>query len=548
MSLMHRSGWNMKRACRVAACLVVTLATCCAATAASDQSHGVMLDVRDARLGEVVLLLTQQSGANIFINPDVADKKVTAHAENMALDRALELIVRATAGVDYWKDDDGNYVIGGQRPDVAKAPALVEPPVFTATPEPVYVAPVYRTQTLKLQNVDPTDMLVALGVLSPYRDFFGGKSVPVAAIIDEDKFTMEPMNNSSNNLGIIRVNDRAVPTVDPGSTGMGGAGVSATRDTGSGQYGYRPPSTPGRTASAAPTQAAGANNNSLMPEGVTSVMPYSLDNSLIVRGTEEGIAELKDVVHLLDIAPKQVMIKAEFIEVSTDDVKNFGIDWSINRLNQSLSTIFNPGGNVLYNLQSGNLTAALRTQLSQNSGKTINSPIITCLNNEVGQIQIQRSIPYWTSTVVTNATTNTSTGVGSSNIAYSVHSLDVATGLSVLPRVNGDGTITLTMAPQVQDTGTIYTGPDGTQIPETRSQSIAIRRRVMSGETIVCGGFIRKQDSNSVNKIPILADLPIIGSLFRSTQKSSNETELLIFVTPSIIGERSAGSSVGVSP
>jgi type II secretory pathway component GspD/PulD (secretin) len=65
---------------------------------------------------------------------------------------------------------------------------------------------------------------------------------------------------------------------------------------------------------------------------------------------------------------------------------------------------------------------------------------------------------------------------------------------------------------------------------------------VANGETIVIGGFIRKNDSNSVTKIPILGDLPIVGSLFRGTSRTTTDRELLIFVTPTIIPDSTTGS------
>jgi type II secretory pathway component GspD/PulD (secretin) len=73
-------------------------------------------------------------------------------------------------------------------------------------------------------------------------------------------------------------------------------------------------------------------------------------------------------------------------------------------------------------------------------------------------------------------------------------------------------------------------------------------RRVMNGETIVVGGFIRKNESTNITQIPLLGSLPLIGPLFRSKSVTGDDTELLIFVTPTIIGEKSAGASVGVTP
>jgi type IV pilus assembly protein PilQ len=65
---------------------------------------------------------------------------------------------------------------------------------------------------------------------------------------------------------------------------------------------------------------------------------------------------------------------------------------------------------------------------------------------------------------------------------------------------------------------------------------------VANGETIVVGGFIRKNDSNSYQRIPILSDLPLVGTLFRTRARQTEDRELLIFITPTIIGNSGAGT------
>jgi general secretion pathway protein D len=226
-------------------------------------------------------------------------------------------------------------------------------------------------------------------------------------------------------------------------------------------------------------------------------------------------------------------VKAEFIEVSTTDVKSFGIDWSLQRLNESFATSFLPTGNVVAGFATGNLTAQLKTQLMSTVGRVINSPIISTINNQMAYISINRVIPYWVSIA---------TVVGDNNIINqsTPQFININTQLQIMPRVNGDGTMTL--SPQVSDTGNQVTGPDGTVIPEERDQSLFTQRRVANGETIVCGGFVRKNDSSSITKVPLLGDLPIVGSLFRSTSRTTEDRELLIFVTPTIIPDVGAGT------
>ncbi|MBP5718191.1 MAG: hypothetical protein J6X53_04335, partial [Abditibacteriota bacterium] len=272
----------------------------------------------------------------------------------------------------------------------------------------------------------------------------------------------------------------------------------------------------------------------LWPDGIDNAIPFDLDNSIIVKGTEKGIAEFKNIIRMLDIPPKQVLIKAEFVEVSTQDVKSFGIDWSLNRLNESFSTGFNPTGNVTVGVTSGNLTAALKAELTQTVGRTINSPIVSTINNQYAYISINNIIPFFTSSTYVSD----GTAISNSVVDY----IEVDTYLEILPRVNGDGSITMMLQPRISDVGNYVVGPDGTSVPEEKYQELYTQRRVANGETMVVGGFIRKTDANSYKKIPLLADLPLIGRIFRTYSKSSEERELLIFVTPTIIPDSTYGT------
>ena len=281
------------------------------------------------------------------------------------------------------------------------------------------------------------------------------------------------------------------------------------------------------------TTTTGAGRGFLWPEDVEQALPFDLANSIIVKGGEDGIAQFKEIVRMLDVAPMQVQIKAEFVEVKTTDVKRFGIDWSLQTLNTSFETAFGPVGNVIVGFTSGNLTAQLRAQLTSDVGRVINSPVISTINNQNAYISINQVIPYWT-------TMNVISGDQIVEQSYPQF-IQIDTSLNVLPRVNGDGTITMILTPRVSDTGNVIVGPDGSAIPEQRNQELFTQRRVANGETIVVGGFIRKNDSNSIQKIPILGDLPIIGSLFRTTAKTSEDRELLIFITPTIIPDVGGG-------
>jgi type II secretory pathway component GspD/PulD (secretin) len=104
------------------------------------------------------------------------------------------------------------------------------------------------------------------------------------------------------------------------------------------------------------------------------------------------------------------------------------------------------------------------------------------------------------------------------------------------------------LAPQISDLGQLRKSPDGTEIPDTVTQYVQCLRTIKSGETMVLGGLTRKTETSSVNKVPILADLPIIGSLFRSKSSTREDSELLIFVTPVVLPDPDTGNQVSIEP
>jgi general secretion pathway protein D len=547
-----RNTLELWRKTRATAC--ITAAFALAALLAGASAQAVMLQVKDAPLKQVVSLLVEQSGANVVIQDASAlDRRITASLTDVPLEKALNYIVRS-AGVSYKKTEDGTYIIGGIDLDEPAVPKEVIVPTLPAVTEPVAPAVQERTFALiKLMHSSPSELLRVLGwngqtpidngeLLTRMRNdrnpprqmgqgFYDGK-------------TGQPINTTP---GVDYRNGQPIPsTIDPAALNPG-SGRTADSMTGAGQFpgdaGGRPnyvtnPGAPPRTSSST-TQSNSSSSNFLMPDGIDEVKAFDLDNSIIVKGTEDAIEKFKKIIRMLDVPPQQVQVKAEFVEVTTNDVKSFGIDWSLQRLNESFATAFQPSGNVVVGFATGNLAANLRAQLTSNIGTVINSPIISTLNNQFAQIQISTVIPYWTS----YATVTDTTTINNSYANF----INVETHLDVLPRVNGDGTITMILRPGVADTGALVTGPDGTSIPEQRTQELMTQRRVANGETIVVGGFIRKNDTEGYQKIPVLGDLPLIGSLFRTVNKTKEDRELLIFITPTIIPP-TGGGTVGETP
>lgn len=507
---------------------------------------GITLDVTDCSLRDVVRILVSQSGSDIIVADDAnLDKRITASIKNKPLESILDSVVRS-AGVSYRKTDDGTFIIGG--PQVASVLEMndvkdIIPPVTEIAAPIKQASPEIKVKKIMLRHACASEVLralgtpnvvdsgVTLGVAEPLVKSNGmANETPAVTYYNEYGTQYNPLRNNSNIPNSIAVPTGAAPYSN------NGAGRTGDINTGAGQ-GYPGGLPVARTTAAGgtgTTNTASSNTNNAAGGGFWNLdgisdtpRAFDLDNSILVKGTEEGIEKFREVVQFLDVAPKQVSIKAEFVDVSTTDIKRFGIDWNLSRLDESFATSFTPGGNVIFGMSRGNITAQIRAELTSDVRRVISSPIISTLNMNQAIIAINQNIPYWETV---------STVVGNNVVQNAVaRAIQVSNNLVVTPRVNGDGTITMLISPQVADASTFVQGPSGYSMPITNNKTLQTMRRVQNGETIVVGGFVHKTDSNSYMRVPFLSELPIIGKLFETSAKKNDDVETLIFVTATII-------------
>jgi len=572
---------HRKAACAIAVSVCVAIAaaafTVCPAPAAraaaaagqvdaydTAGSGGLTIDVADVPLKSVIQLLVRESGVNIIMaGSDKMDTPITATLRNLPLETILESIV-TTAGVRYVRRPDGTYLIGSDVDlSAAVQPAQASKMEVPATPAPQPVAeptpapaPRKRTEVIKLQNISPKDAMAAIGAITA-SDAFDDNPAP-QSWVRPGKFLRVDRNFMGPQADLIEYDPRdpvihrsnqpvinvypAAPTTDSPNPGV----ANRSSEPGASVNQYVPP----RSTTTRPTQAPGqpgttgtgttatGDSTALLGESIDAIFAYPEQNALLVRGEDEDIEDLKNLISLIDIPPRQVVIKAEFVEVSTSVTQRMGIDWLLSRPNYVVQTNFTPGGNVLVGVQTGNLTATLRAELTQGGGKVVNAPIISTLNNRRAYITVSQGDWVFSPVIET-----TQTG----NITRSIpQPIQFDSSLEVLPQINGDNSITLTLRPQISDQSGISRSPDGQELPKTTTQFLSTARRVQNGETIVVGGFIKKNDNKSGTKVPILGDLPLIGSLFRTGFDIKQDTETLIFITPTIVEERTAGTAIGV--
>jgi general secretion pathway protein D len=275
---------------------------------------------------------------------------------------------------------------------------------------------------------------------------------------------------------------------------------------------------------------AGGGGNLVSPN--LTILGYPLDNSLIVRGSDDDIAELKTLIRLLDIPPKQLSIKIEQIVVSTTYNQHFAIDWEV--INNSIgvtggnTTLANSAGQLNIGVLMGNWRANLSSAIGRGTVTVVQSLVITTMNNTTATIfQTDTSfvfIPQFSQIQGAGQLTT-----------FTPVAVNIPTIFTALPRINGDGTITMFIPFFLAVPNGVSTGPNGEEIPNSITTFLTSTRRVLSGQTIVVGGLTNARASTANTKVPLLGDLPLVGPIFRSSRKDRADSETLFFFTPTIL-------------
>ena len=515
----------------------------------------VSLNIKDMPVRDVITNLMAQSDVNIIMTDDARmDKKIRINLSDCDLEKALNYIMQAS-GLSFKKVDDNTYIIGGSATDNGLNSLFSPESLLNSVNSKVVDSDnelssvpsnkgIRDVKVIELQHVGATELLKTLG-------YYDGPSANVYNNVDTFKTHNARIKYQDN--GQI-----SVPSINPYIND--GSGRTAELDTLSGQWGgVTGGSTSGRSSRSSSGSGYGSsyNNNGYSNNGsgssggsfggsisfldpyfqsdpttgynyFDSIVPYDLNNSIMVRGDSEAIKQFQRDLSVFDIPPRQVEVKCEFVEIYTVESKAFGIDWAIGRTGRNFYTTFFPAGTVWFDFANGNLEATVTAEMSQSVGKLVNAPIISTLNNLEGSISFTKTVPKFTSSV---------SGDGVNPIAtYSSNDVSVSTDLYVTPRINRDNSITMIIEANIGDIVDYVQSPDGkSSSPSTIDQTVNTVRRIYDGETVVIGGLIRQNQDHDVTKIPILGDLPIIGQFFRSESLSKDDTELLIFVTPRII-------------
>ena len=315
----------------------------------------------------------------------------------------------------------------------------------------------------------------------------------------------------------------------------------------------------GRTSTNAKTPAAvrAAATGSTIAEN--AIIQADADtNALIITADPNTLLNLKAVIRQLDIRRAQVLIEAIIAEITSDQNKEVGVGLAVDGTKSDGGTVpiglsnLAGIGDILTAIAGGSAAAAagggvsvgsglslaggktlsngtrygmlLRALASDAASNILSTPSIVTLDNEEAEIIVGQNVPFVTGSFTSAASTST-------NPFQTIERQDVGLTLKVTPQVNDGDTIKLDLEQETSSVASI----SETSGPTTRKRSIKTSVLVDDGGILVLGGLIEEQANDTITKVPLLGDIPLLGKLFTSQATTKSKQNLMVFLRPSIL-------------
>ncbi len=357
------------------------------------------------------------------------------------------------------------------------------------------------------------------------------------------------------------------------NTGTGAAGTTSTPSP-------TPTTTPATTTPLGGTAGAGASPQATAPVAASQgpstggfVQADPATNSLIITAPEPVYRQLRAVIDQLDSRRAQVYIESMIVKVDANKAAEFGFQWqhifgkdgdrtvwgagtnfpgSGNIIDLTIGTaggvagVTSARGSVPSGLNIGVLRrindfytlGALAKFLESNTGANIlSTPNLVALDNEEAKIVIGQNVPF-----ITGSFTNTGASGAVVNPFQTIERKDVGLTLRVKPQIGESGTVRMTI---YQENSNVISGTSAnTAGPTTDKSSIETTVVVDDGQIMVLGGLLKDEFSDGTDKVPGLGDIPLLGNLFKSENRTRVKSNLMVFLRPVVVRTQAAADSL----
>ena len=290
-----------------------------------------------------------------------------------------------------------------------------------------------------------------------------------------------------------------------------------------------------------------------------SILSDERSNSLLVMASVSDMAILKSIIDAIDIQLSQVVIETAIVAISFKDSFETGIDWAQRVMLQgagengpkyagasrggggsgtpvpalglnSSDAIRAAGGSAggvtgWFSIFDWNMDLIVQAVKNDSKARLMSRPRITTMDNKEAVLEATDRI-YWKG--------NTTYYSNSDYTSENIQNEDIGIKLTVTPRINKTGFITLTVNQEIQ-TNEGYKDINGSQYPQLTTRKMGADVQVLSGETVVLGGLAQNSVTKSTTKVPLLGDIPLLGWLFRHETDEKVRNEIIVFLTPRVI-------------
>ncbi|MFS8801988.1 hypothetical protein NW868_07040 [Synechococcus sp. R60.2] len=433
----------------------------------------ITLTLRDAPVGDVLSLLVRRAGLNVVLNDVPPDLTISLDVADSPLQETFNFILRLK---ELQASRVGQTVfIGTTLPGVGQQ-----------------IVRTYRLNQLRIEETEQTFDLAAAGTAG------GGGTVEINA----RQLSITPSEIRSRILAILE-----------------------------------------------------ASNIPLAQESAIQADPRT--NSLTIVATPTQHDVIAAYLAQIDLRSRQVLISARFIEINLDNNSSLGVALGSASGNFALgsgdNTVFGgtpldqpagssvpnvgsvpaagTGGSLVFNtlnrLQQS-LAARIDAAIASGTAKILADPKVVVANNTGAAIVVGQE-------VITNRRLQTDPATGTSTVVFEKGNAGVNLLIQNV-RIDDNGYITLNLIPQISSIGSQITLSDGTVISLLNQRSVGtLQTRLKDRETLFLGGLIQEEDRVSVDKVPLLSEIPLLGSLFRRQNTTNTRSEVVVLITPVIL-------------
>jgi len=533
---------------------------------AKEQVYSIV--VYDTPVKEVLFAIARDSKLNVDIHPSIQGR-VTLNAVDQTLPAILERLSRQV---------DLTYKIQSN--------------VLTITPD----APVLRTYQINYVNMKRTtkgldsvsNEIASANIASAGNTASGAKAGSGGSNTSSTSVVSESTNDFwasllANIEDILKESDKEVlvnrlgtdkrlqAQYDVQSRGNGGATVSSPKEGGNiknsgNNSGTTGSGSGGVTGSGDQSAQGDVNENSekSLKEYKTLFAAKVIANKetgvLSVRATQRQHQSVQEFIDRVQAgAKRQVLIEASIVEIKLNDQYQAGVDWS--RLGsggtlsgftfqQSLlgtSLTAAPAMAIGYNKSTsiGDLAASIRMLQTFGNTKVLSSPKLMVLNSQTAILKVVDNLVYFT--IEANTTAGTSVSPAITTFTTTPHTIPVGVWMSVTPQINENSAVTLNVRPTIARQTDAVQDPNPaitkvSTIPVIQVREMESMLQVNSGNTVILGGLMQDDISNTTNGIPGAMNVPVIGNAFKAKNDSAKKTELVIFLRPTVITNASLES------